>query len=56
MTQETHWPRQLELSADAEAFVAGISQGEGGLSASHWSGSMPAIKASFLHVAEEGRC
>lgn len=28
MTQGSHWPQQLEPTAEAEAFVAGTSQGD----------------------------
>lgn len=46
MTQGSHWPWQLEPSAEAEAFVAGSSQGDEA-SASRRSGSRPAARPAF---------
>lgn len=46
MTQGSHWPQQLEPRAEAEAFVAGTSQGDEA-SASCRSGSMPAARPAL---------
>lgn len=46
MTQRSHQPWQQEPGAEAEAFVAGTSQGDEAF-ASRWSGSMPAARAAF---------